>query len=649
MCGISGLFFQKNINQRILTDYGLRMSDALSKRGPDSSGIWYDSESGIVLSHRRLSIRDLSIKGHQPMLSHDKSLMIVFNGEIYNFEDLKKELGEYKWEGNSDTEVLLTAIQKWGLKSALMRCHGMFSFALWNLKSKSLIIARDRFGEKPLYWGIIKLRDYPDEIMSFASDLASIWSLPGIKKEIEHKAFSNFLKYGYVSAPDSIQKGIYQLKPGHIVEIKYNNKLNRLNLPKPRTWWNIDKVSLQSFSSQNSGENISLLEDTLKKVIKEQSLADVTTASFLSGGIDSSLIAALLQSQSTKKIKTYNISFKESGNNEGLFDEGPYAKKIANYLDTEHTEIDLTPKDIKRIIPKIPFIYTEPFSDASQLATSIICQEISNLNIKVALTGDGADELFGGYNRHFYAPLINKNFKNYPYLLKKFFTKLMNIFPTKNSDLSQEKKRKLINSILKSNHIQTIYDSIISNNNNIELFHKYPENESSDISFFKSLKAPTISEKVMLADTISYLPNNILVKLDRAAMHYGLETRSPFLDDRVAEIAWNTNLDNKIYNKKIGYSSKYILKEILFKYIPKENFDRPKTGFSIPIASWLRGPLKDWANDLLSYDLINKQDFLSSHNVKKIWESHLKGNSSNTELIWTILMWQCWLENWENI
>ena len=262
------------------------------------------------------------------MLSHDKSLMIVFNGEIYNFEDLKKELGEYKWEGNSDTEVLLAAIQKWGLKSALRRCHGMFAFALWNLKSKSLIIARDRFGEKPLYWGMIKLRDYPDEILAFASDLTSIWSLPGIKKEIEHKAFSNFLKYGYVSAPNSIQKGVYQLKPGNFVEIKYNNKLNRLNLPKPITWWDIDKVSFQSFSSQNDKENISLLEDTLKKVIKEQSLADVTTASFLSGGIDSSLIAALLQSQSTKKIKTYNISFKESGNDEGLFDEGPYAKKL---------------------------------------------------------------------------------------------------------------------------------------------------------------------------------------------------------------------------------------------------------------------------------------------------------------------------------
>ena len=649
MCGISGLYFQKEINQKILFDYGLKMSNALSRRGPDSNGIWTDSKSGIVLSHRRLSIRDLSRNGHQPMISHDKNLMIVFNGEIYNFEELKKDLGEFKWKGNSDTEVLLAAIQKWGLKSALKRCHGMFAFALWNLKSKSLIIARDRFGEKPIYWGIIKLRNYTNEILAFASDLASLWTLPGIKKEIEYKAFSNFLKYGYVSAPYSIQKGVYQLKPGHFVEIKYENKFNRLNLPKPIPWWDIDKVSFQSFSSQNDWENIYLLEDTLKKVIKEQSLADVTTASFLSGGIDSSIVAALLQSQSSKRIKTYNISFKESGYNEDLFDEGPYAKKIANFLDTEHTQIDLTPQDIKKVIPQIPYIYTEPFSDVSQLATTIICQEISNLKIKVALTGDGADELFGGYNRHFYSPLINKKFKNYPYLFKKFLTKLLIQFPTKNTDLSQEKKRKLINSILKSNDIKTIYDSIISNNNNIKLFHKYPEKVISEISFFDSLYAPTISEKVMMADTISYLPNNILVKLDRAAMYYGLETRTPFLDDRVAEIAWNTDLNNKIYNKKFGYDSKYILKQILYKYIPKENFNRPKTGFSIPIAAWLRGPLKEWANDLLSCDLINKQDFLSSDNVKKIWESHLKGNSANTELIWTILMWQSWLEKWKFI
>ena len=646
MCGIAGLWFQSSVAEDLLLNYGTIMANKLINRGPDNEGFWQNSNNGILFAHRRLAIRDLNDSGSQPMFSQDKNLVIVFNGEIYNYQSLKNELKDYKWEGTSDTEVLIASIQKWGLKVALQKCYGMFAFALWNLKDKKLILARDRFGEKPLYWGRLNLENQSKSIIAFSSDLSSFWSIPKVKKEIEYSSFSDFLKYGYVRNPLSIQKGIFQLNPGSYVEIESNNGFAPRELPNPISWWDIRKISYNYFNIQSDENNIKIVEETLKNLLKQQKDADVPTASFLSGGIDSSLIAALLQNQSNKRIKTFNISFPEDGNGEELFDEGPFAKNVANYLNTDHYEIPVSSKNIQELIPNISKIYSEPFADSSQLATCLICKEITNFDIKVALTGDGADELFGGYNRHKLIPLIHKRFKNFPTIIKHSLGNVIKLFPSNNQDLSQEKARKLIDSIKKSSNLEEIYDSVLSNNSNVRLFHNNEEKENSNLITFNNILAPTYTEKIMIADCISYLPNNILVKLDRASMEYGLETRSPFLDERIAILAWSIKLKNKLYGNNNNFESKSILKRILYKYVPKEYFKRPKTGFSLPISSWLRGPLKEWAGDLLNCDLIEKQGFLSSNNIKDIWESHLNGNSENTELIWTILMWQSWMEKW---
>ena len=646
MCGISGLWFQNEIKEEFLTKYGSLMSSELSKRGPDSEGIWFENSSSILFTHRRLAIRDLSPTGYQPMKSADKNLIIIFNGEIYNFKELKKQLKNQNWHGSSDTEILLAAIQEWGLEVALEKSLGMFSLALWNIKNKTLIIARDRFGEKPLYWGKVRLKGLDNSAIAFTSDLSALWAIPEVEKEIEYNAFSDFLKYGYVNCPDSIHKGIFQLMPGSYVEISSNKGFAPNELPNPIKWWDINKVSSQCYSQQREQDDSDFLEETLKKVLDEQKLADVPTAAFLSGGIDSSLIASLLQHQSKNKIKTFNIAFPDQGFNEGSFNEGPFARKIAEFLKTDHTEINLTSKEVQSIIPILPDIYSEPFSDVSQLATYLICKEIRSKGIKVALCGDGADELFGGYSRHSLAPFINKNFKKFPKKFRFIISNLVENMPSKDEGINHEKRRKLIDSINNASGIDSIYDAIVSNNIDIKKFHRNRLKAKSKSDNITEIKAPSESEIIMLADTMKYLPNNTLVKLDRASMHIGLETRSPFLDERIAKIAWGSELNSKINYK---FKGKAILKKILYKYIPKEYFKRPKTGFSLPIASWLRGPLKEWANDLMNKNLIKRQGYLSYENVNKVWFNHLNGKSDNTELIWTILMWQSWITKWEKL
>ena len=416
-------------------------------------------------------------------------------------------------------------------------------------------------------------------------------------------------------------------------------------MPKTSLWWDINKFSLDCFTKQYENQT-DLLEKTLRNVLNEQSKSDVDSATFLSGGIDSSLITSLLQSQSSKRIKSYTISFPETGFGEENFNEGLFAKKIANFLETDHTEIELSWQDVHSIIPDLQDIYSEPFADASQIATFLICKQVRSKGIKVAFGGDGADELFGGYNRHEYIPDIYKKFQLLPRPIKNIISELSNLIPLKRKYLSRA-KRKFRSALINSERLDLIYDAVISNNSNITKFI------NKDISYFLDQKnfedyfAPTIQEKIMLADTLDYLPNNILVKLDRASMHVGLETRSPFLDARISKIAMSTKLKNKIRFIKNRKERKYILKEILFKIIPQEFFNRPKTGFSLPIASWLKGPLRNWANDLLNRDLINRQGYLSDFYIQKIWSAHLNGDFKNTELIWTILMWQAWITKWE--
>ena len=658
MCGIAGLITNPLTSESELIRNAHIMGEALTHRGPDDSGVWADSSNGIALAHKRLSIIDLSKAGHQPMKSPTGRFIISFNGEIYNHREIRKKLENESnltksWKGLSDTETFIAAIEAWGLINTLNLSAGMFAFALWDRKEKKLSLVRDRFGEKPLYWGKLRTDNFKSPIIAFGSELSAIRSLPSKNLEINKSSLYSYFQYGYISAPESIQKDIFQVPPGKYITIDTRNEFYyNLNSSSYKSWWDSEERSLmlkcndKKFSYKEKLNYIDGLENILELAVKQQSQSDVPLGTFLSGGIDSSLVAALFQKQSKSNINTFTISFPDQFNGNDSFNEGPYAESVANHLGTDHKDIALTAKDAMNIIPNICSYYSEPFADSSQVPTYLVCSEARKTGLKVAITGDGGDEVFGGYNRHILAPQINDLFGNLPKKLKLFVTTLINLSKYSNLNISNEKRQKLIKAILVSNSLDEIYLSLTS----------FFENKSDfplldlDIYLKKSIYSlPTSinkSEKIMLADILTYLPFDILVKVDRASMAVGLETRAPFLDYRVAEYAWGMPLEVKIANNGFKKKSKFALRHILNKYVPNKLIDRPKAGFSMPIGNWLKGPLRPWAEDLLSEELIEAQGYLKKEHVYKLWNEHLSGERDNTSKLWTILMWQSWFSKW---
>jgi asparagine synthase (glutamine-hydrolysing) len=645
MCGIAGFWKIKEINKEFLTDTVTKMSEALNYRGPDDSGIYVDDKNGIALGHRRLSILDLSPKGHQPMESFSGRYVIVYNGEVYNFLELKTELGNnsgVKFKSDSDTEVILAGMEVWGIENTIKKMNGMFAFALWDKKEKKLCIARDRAGIKPVYFGV------QNDILFFASELKALRVNDFFKKEIDADALASFFRFNYIPAPYSIYKNIKKLKPAHYAVI--DSSLN-VNI---HCYWDIKKITEEGAIYDyklSEKEAISDLETLLLDSVKKMMVADVPLGAFLSGGIDSTTVTALMQKQSSVPVKTFTIGFDDND-----YNEAKYAKDIANYLGTEHMELYVTPKEAQNVIPKLPDIYDEPFSDSSQIPTFLVSQ-LTKKYVTVSLSGDGGDELFGGYTRYFMANNIRKRISVLPHfsriMLAKIITllspeawniflkKIEHIFPAKyRQTLYGDKLYKLAN-ILNSKNPDEIYKGLVSHFNaqeNLVLGSKEPLTVLDD----KSVEFVDFNDRMMFYDLITYLPDDILTKVDRASMSVSLEARVPLLDHRVVEFSKTIPLSFKIRDGK----GKWILRQVLNNYVPKKMLDRPKMGFGIPIGDWLRGPLKDWADDLLNENKIKNDGLLNYKPIKELWSEHLNGKRNWQYHLWDVLMFQAWKERW---
>jgi asparagine synthase (glutamine-hydrolysing) len=607
MCGIAGVvgFATPDILRK--------MSAAIEHRGPDAEGIVSLRDNSLHFIHRRLSILDLSVNGAQPMSSHNGRWLVILNGEIYNFKELRKELSR-NWKGTSDTEVLTEAVAEWGLVATLKKIVGMFAIAAYDKESDALFLARDRMGEKPLYYG------HGKNGFIFSSELKPIKVNPTFEKVIDRKALRNYFAFNYIPAPQTIYENISKLEPGHYLEIKLSDMTIKKN-----SYWTLPG-SPQTFEGSYQ-EALASLENMLNRTIHDQMISDVPLGAFLSGGIDSSTVVALMQKNSSQKVKTFTIGFHTKEYNEAAF-----AKEVARHLGTEHTEVYVSPEDVLNVIPKIPHIYDEPFSDSSQIPTYLV-SEITRKHVTVALSGDAGDEVFAGYNRYLLGPRIAK----IPPFLRKGMSAMVTGTPEvflKRAGVKGDKKQKLLQS-LRSVNKQQIYNSFTTHwgeEENIVLNEReisYPELRD-DLNFEMAMN---------WADFHSYLPDDILVKVDRAAMAVGLETRVPFLDHRIIEFAWSLPFDFKVHNGK----GKRILKDVLYKHLPTNMFQRPKTGFAIPLEYWLRKELKDWAHALLDPEKIKTQG-LNNNLIQERWQEHQAGKANWHYQLWDVLMYMAWLE-----
>ena len=641
MCGIAGYWCINNASPDSIAHILHQMSGALSHRGPDSSGIWVDPQIPFGLAHQRLAVIDLSESGSQPMISPSQRFCISFNGEIYNHKELRDDL-DSNWRGSSDTETLLVAIEKWGLYETLTRISGMFAFALWDRSNRTLRLVRDRFGEKPLYWGFINHQN--SDSLVFSSELSAIRAIPGlVTPAISQSALASYFTSGYVSAPHSIYENIYQLLPGSLITFGSPSAS-----PSSTQWWDLISEATNSSSHisphSKPSDFIDELQSILITVISQYSSSDVPLGTFLSGGVDSSLITALLQANSAQAIKTFTISFPDFGSGESYFDESSHASDVSSYLGTSHTEIALSPSDAFTLIPNLPSIYSEPFSDSSQVPTHLVCREARRSGLTVALSGDGGDELFGGYNRHRLAPHLHRYLSLLPSLIRSSIAFGIDQIPISDVGLSIDKRNKLSSALRSCGSPHLLYGALTNLRHDFNsLFTKdfittIAPYDISTKSFFTSF---SYAEQLMLADSISYLPNDILVKVDRAAMAASLETRAPFLDFRLAKFAWSLPVHMKLCNG-VG---KWALRLLLERYLPSRLFNRPKAGFAMPLGPWLRGPLRSWADDLLDPSLINRHGLLNSTSVQNLWNSHLSGSDQSSKL-WSLLMWQAWLLEW---
>lgn len=625
------------------------MAKELRHRGPDSAGAWSDAPAGIALAHQRLATLDLSPAGHQPMLSASGRFVLVFNGEIYNHSCIRKELEttglvRRPWRGHSDTETLLAAIEAWGLIGTLNRCAGMFALALWDREARKLHLVRDRLGEKPLYWGWLKQAG--KSVLVFGSEISAILALPSsTAPAVNAEAMSAFFRRGFLPAPLSIYTGLQQLSPGHHLVFS-----NHHHAAESQPWWDLQHEASQAFAKQPTAALqseralLDQLDATLQQVIAEQAMADVPLGSFLSGGIDSTLITALLQASSKQPVRSFTIAFPDEGGGEVGFNEAPYAAAVAAHLGTEHTEVALTSADARELIPQLPRLYSEPFADSSQLPTHLVCREAHRSGLTVALSGDGGDELFGGYNRHRFAPKLQQRLAWMPSLLRRVIARSLEQLPVSDEGLARDKRRRLAAAIRASGSLAELQNALTSiwPDPTALLSPSLPFGGSAlGLGSLSLLKAPSAAEQLMLADTCAYLPNDILVKVDRAAMAASLETRAPFLDLRVVSLAWQLPLEMKLRNG-LG---KWALRELLDRHVPRVLIDRPKAGFAIPIGPWLRGPLRSWTEDLLDPALIRRQGWLQPEPIQRLWRAHLAG-ADHTPQLWSVLMWQAWLERW---
>jgi len=677
MCGITGFFKLNEMDVSVAESILKPMNDSLLHRGPDASSIFSDLDSNLLMGHRRLSILDTSSGGLQPMHSHSENLVIAFNGEIYNHNELRCELEKQddtiRWNSSSDTETLLEAFEQWGIEDTLTKLRGMFAIALWDKTEKNFYLIRDRFGEKPLYYGWVE--DGQNTIFSFGSELKALRKYPNFSNKVSQQALLQYFSYMYVPCPLSIYDGIFKLEPGCILKISSQPPKCKMDeIPHPisgqvflheslsiNRWYDFKEVV--NSAAQNLftdyDEASSALEAELEKVITMQSLSDVPLGAFLSGGVDSSAIVALMQKQSKKPIKTFTIGFEDPD-----FDESTFASEVASHLKTDHSELLVTAKDAQSIIPDLPHFYDEPFADYSQIPTYFVCKSAKQA-VTVSLSGDAGDELFGGYNRYLMAPRLWSKFSKVPSFFRKIVGMILLAIPIKFWDLISHQYNKITNQQNNFVHFgekvhrfaarlrfinseDDLFSSLISepSADQIVLINEAGSQIDRKNAKFLTDPLPTygvndLASKMMYLDTLNYLTDDILCKVDRAAMSNSLETRVPFLDHKIVELAWRMPLEMKINHSE----GKSILRNILYKHVPKKLIERPKAGFSIPLGDWLKGPLKEWAEVLLESSRIEKEGYLNSSYVNQLWVEHLAGKRDGTFKIWSILMFQSWLES----
>ncbi len=649
MCGICGFVdLSRQMNHGDLQAVIGRMTDSLEHRGPDDSGMWLSPEIALALGQRRLSILDLSMRGHQPMVSACGRYTVVFNGEIYNFHVLRKALEEtgHVFSGASDTEVLLAAVAQWGIHKALMKFTGMFAFALFDRDSRTLYLARDRLGEKPLYYG------WSGNRFLFASELKALRQMPGWAGTISPEALSLYMRYTYIRAPHSIYSGIYKLAPGTFVAMDVE-KASPDSLPEPVPYWTFEHAVESGLDDPFEGTEEEATEhvaNLLRSAISLQMISDVPLGAFLSGGLDSSTIVALMQDRSSKSVKTFTVGFHESN-----YNEAEQARRVAEYLGTDHTEVCLSYGQAIEVIPRLPFIYDEPFADSSQIPTFLIAK-VARESVKVCLSGDAGDEIFLGYNRYLWGERLWNSAGSLPVWLKIALSRMISAVPLESVEAALTRLTDLLRTGVSCRHLGTklqkverllmtetfeaFYSSLISSRSGSSVLIA---ESNGHASFPKTGLLPILqafAHKAAYLDTMTYLPDDILVKVDRAAMAVSLETRIPFLDHRLVEFAWRLPLSLKV-RKGTG---KWVLRNILYKYVPKELVDRPKTGFDIPIGLWLRGPLRDWAESLLDRGRLDREGYFHTDQVRKKWHEHLSGRRNWQQDLWSVLMFQAWLE-----
>ena len=646
MCGIVGFIHSKKFIENEGREILGRMAQTIVHRGPDASGFWVDADDGIALAHRRLSIIDLSHAGNQPMHSPCGRYVLVYNGEIYNHLELRANLetegGSFAWRGDSDTETLLAALRHWGVQGALNRLNGMFAFALWDKVGRILFLARDRMGEKPLYYG------RSGGAFFFSSELKAMVAHPDWKGKVDRNALALYMRYKYIPAPWSIYEGTSKLLPAHFIAICENGNA----IGEAVCYWNLTQIAMGDTMSAASDPN--LLADELNFILRDsvklRMMADVPLGAFLSGGYDSTTVVSLMQAQSMKPVKTFSVGFFEQG-----YDEAQHAKAVAKHLGTDHTELYVTSEDTMAVIPKLTSVYDEPFSDSSQIPTYLVSQ-LTRKHVTVALSGDGGDELFYGYGRYFLAYRVWQKLqylslgtrRAVAWLLSSEFSKylgaLQKVLPQRFQMSGFTDRLCGVAEMLTHQDRDLFYRGLVSHwkkPDQIVLDATEPNTLFSNSAHLSSLT--DMRERMMLFDMMSYLPDDILTKVDRASMAVSLEARVPLLDHRLVEFAWRVPMEYKYRNGQ----GKWLLRQVLYRYVPQELMERPKMGFGVPIEYWLRGPLREWAESLLSEQRLREDGFFNPAPIRKMWKEHVAAKRRWQYYLWDVLMFQSWLENRE--
>ncbi|MEQ8252356.1 MAG: asparagine synthase (glutamine-hydrolyzing) [Oceanibaculum nanhaiense] len=644
MCGIAGLLdLEGRLSPDLMSDSIAAMTAALSRRGPDDEGLWQDEAAGIALGHRRLAIIDLSPAGHEPMVSADGRLVLTYNGEIYNHRELRRELEEdgAAFRGDCDAEVMLEGFARWGIPATVARLIGMFAFAVWDRRERRLILGRDRMGVKPLYWG------KSDGLLLFGSELKALAACPHWNREIDRDSVASYLRHAYVPAPHSIYRRIEKLPPGYLLEIGPDGA------PHLTRYWDLRDVALAGLADplpEDADAALALLEPLLRDAVSRRMVADVPLGVLLSGGIDSAMVTALMQQASDRPVRSFTIGFQDSD-----LDEAPLAGAIARHLGTDHTQLYLTESDARNTVPELPGLYDEPFADASQIPTLLVSR-LARQQVTVALSGDGGDELFGGYHRHRIGEAVWDRVSAVPRPMRQVasallkmpssgaWSKLAGALPDRYRPPMLGDKVGKLASVLPLDGPDDMYRRLITH---------WPAAEglvpgavrrgtaAEELGAAAGIADPF--HRARLMDALTYLTDDVLAKVDRASMGCGLEVRVPLLDHRVAELAWR--LPKSLLHRE--GRSKWPLRHVLERHVPRALFERPKAGFSVPLDGWLRGPLRDWAESLLGAESLSADGLLESRPIRAAWHEHLAGTRDHGSRLWAVLMLQAWRQRWE--